>query len=115
MNLNIDKSVILLNNKITNNNEEMLKMPDYSQLIAPSSKMQQSLIDTSSDMLMIIKILGLIRIFGFLLILVGLAVGILYIIKSKKTTGKKILIGSIIIIVPFILNLIFTIISLSMI
>lgn len=50
-----------------------------------------------------IRIIGLMQGICSLLIIVGLIVGIIYMIKSKKTKGRKILIGAIIIIVPFIL------------
>lgn len=49
-----------------------------------------------------------------LLIIVGLIVGIIYMIKSKKTKGKRILIGAIIIVVPFILNWILNIVKFNM-
>ena len=52
--------------------------------------------------------------FCSLLIIVGLIVGIIYIIKSKKNIGKRMLIGSIIIVVPFILNFILSIVKFIM-
>ena len=86
---------------------------------APTSVMQstQSITDTSaivSESMMGVKIIGLMQGFCSLLIIVGLIVGIIYMIKSKKTKGKRILIGAIIIVVPFILNWILSIIKVNM-
>ncbi len=78
-----------------------------------STTTMQSAINTGeiSKSMMSVKILGIMQVVCFLLIIVGLIVGILYIIKSKKTIAKKIIIGLIIIIIPIILNLIVTIIK----
>ncbi len=59
------------------------------------------------------RIIGLMQGFCSLLIIVGLIVGIIYMIKSKKTKGKRILIGTIIIVVPFILNWILAIVKIK--
>ena len=58
--------------------------------------------------------IGLLQGFSSLLIIIGLIVGIIYMIKSKKTKGKRILIGSIIIVVPFILSWILNIVKMNM-
>lgn len=68
----------------------------------------QSLTDTStivSNSMMGIRIIGLMQVICSILIIIGLIVSIVYIIKSKKTLWKKILIGSIIILLPIIINL----------
>lgn len=57
-----------------------------------------------------VKIIGVMQGFCSLLIIIGLIVGIIYMIKSKKTKGKRIIIGFIIIIVPVILNCILNIV-----
>ena len=85
----------------------------------PSSVIQgsQSVTDTSSvvsQSMMGIRVVGLLQGFCSLLIIIGLIVGIIYMIKSKKTKGKRILIGAIIIVVPFILNWILVIIKFKM-
>ena len=51
-----------------------------------------------------IRIIGLMQGICSFSIIIGLVIGIIYMIKSKKTKGKRILIGAIIIIIPFILN-----------
>lgn len=61
-----------------------------------------------------VRIIGLMQGICSLLIIVGIIVGIVYMIKSKKTTWKRILIGAIIILVPIILNYILNIIKLNM-
>lgn len=61
-----------------------------------------------------VRIIGLMQGICSLLIIVGIIVGIVYMIKSKKTTWKKILIGAIIILVPIILNYILNIVKLKM-
>lgn len=74
----------------------------------------QSIADASkiaSQSMMSIRIIGLMQSICSLLIIVGLIVGIIYMIKSKKNKGKKFLIGVIIIVVPFILNLILGIVK----
>lgn len=86
---------------------------------APTSVMQStpSLTDTSaivSESMMGVRIIGLMQGLCTLLIIVGLIVGIIYMIKSKKTKGKRILIGAIIIVVPFILNWILNIVKFNM-
>lgn len=86
---------------------------------APTSVMQstQSMADTSamvSESMMGVRIIGLMQGLCSLLIIVGLIVGIIYMIKSKKTKGKRILIGAIIIVVPFILNWILNIVKFNM-
>lgn len=86
---------------------------------APTSVMQstQSITDTSaivSESMMGVRIIGLMQSFCSLLIVVGLIVGIIYMIKSKKTKGKRILIGAIIIVVPFIVSWILNIVKLNM-
>lgn len=86
---------------------------------APASVMQstQSTTDTSamvSGSMMGVRIIGLMQGFCSLLIIVGLIIGIIYMIKSKKTKGKRILIGAIIIVVPFIINWILNIVKFNM-
>lgn len=86
---------------------------------APTSVMQStpSMTDTSaivSESMMGVRIIGLMQGLCTLLIIVGLIVGIIYMIKSKKTKGKRILIGAIIIVVPFILNWILNIVKFNM-
>lgn len=49
-----------------------------------------------------IRIIGLNRGFSFLIIVVGLIVGIRYMIKNKKTKAKRIIVGTVIIIASFI-------------
>ena len=61
-----------------------------------------------------VQIIRLLQLICPLFIIIGLIAGILYMIKSKKTEGKKNLIGVIIIVTPFILYFILTIISLYM-
>ena len=85
----------------------------------PSSVMQstQTMNDTSaivSKSMMNARIIGLMQGFCSLLMIVGLIVGIIYMIKSKKTKWKKFLIGAIIIVVPFILNLILNMVKFNM-
>jgi hypothetical protein len=77
----------------------------------------QSMAETgviANEGMMGIKIIGLMQSFCSLLIIVGLIVGIIYMIKSKKTKEKRILVGAIIIIVPFILKWILNIIRFNM-
>lgn len=77
----------------------------------------QSAANTSSivnESMMGVRIIGLVQAFCSLLIIVGLIVGIIYMIKSKKTKGKRILIGAVIIVVPFILNWILGIVKINM-
>ena len=86
---------------------------------APTSVMQStpSMADASvivGENMMSVKIIGLMQGLCSLLIIVGLIVGIIYMIKSKKTKGKKFLIGAIIIVVPFILNWILNIVKFNM-
>ena len=86
---------------------------------APTSVMQStpSMTDTRaivSESMMGVRIIGLMQGLCTLLIIVGLIVGIIYMIKSKKTKGKRILIGAIIIVVPFILNWILNIVKFNM-
>ena len=83
---------------------------------APAGVMQstQSLTELTpivSQGAMGIKIIGLI---GTLLIIIGIIAGIIYMIKSKKTKGKRIFIGAIIIIVPLIINWILNIVKVNM-
>lgn len=84
----------------------------------PTGVMQstQSIAEKSavaSESIMGVRIIGLMQGFCSLLIIVGLIVGIIYMIKSKKTKGKRILIGTIIIVVPFILNWILAIVKIK--
>ena len=86
---------------------------------APTSVMQnsQTLNDTSaivSKSMMGVRIIGLLQGICSLLIIIGLIVGILYMIKSKKTKSKRIFIGIVIIVVPFILYFILNIIKFNM-
>ena len=60
-----------------------------------------------------VKIIGLMQGFSSLLIIISLIVGIIFMVKSKRTKGKRILIGSIIIVVPFILNWIISIVKMN--
>lgn len=64
----------------------------------------------ANESMMSVKIIGVMQSFCSLLIIIGLIVGIIYMIKSKKTKGKRILIGVIIIIVPIVLNWILNIV-----
>ena len=85
--------------------------------ITPEMINPQSITNTSTivnESRMGVTIIGLMQGFCSLLIIVGLIVGIIYMIKSKKTKGKRILIGAIIIVVPFILNWILSIIKVNM-
>jgi len=86
---------------------------------APASVMQgsQSIAETSpivSESMMGVKLIGLMQGFCSLLIIVGLIVGIIYMVKRKKTKGKRILIGAIIIVIPFILNWILNLVKFNM-
>lgn len=60
------------------------------------------------------QIISLFQSLSSILIIIGLIVGIIYMIKSKKDTGKKILIGCIIIAVPIIVYIILTIVKTNM-
>ena len=82
----------------------------------PTSVLQGSQTMTDTSEIISKSMMGARLIQGFcsLLIIVGLIVGIIYMIKSKKTKGKRILIGTIIIVVPFILNWILNIVKLNM-
>lgn len=85
--------------------------------IKPSIEITPTIDDTSavvSESMIGFKIVSLMQGFCGLLIIVGLIVGIIYMIKSKKTKGKRILIGAIIIVVPFILNWILNIVKVNM-
>ena len=62
----------------------------------------------------VIRVIGLMKGICSLLIIVGLIVGIIYMIKSKKATWKKFLIGGAIILVPFIINLILSMVKFNM-
>lgn len=76
-----------------------------------------SMIDSSamvSQSAMWIRLIGTMQSFCSLFIIVGLIVGIIYMIKSQKTKGKKILIGAIIIGVPVILHFILNIVKFTM-
>ena len=68
----------------------------------------------ANESMMSVKIIGVMQSFCSLLIIIGLIVGIIYMIKSKKTKGKRILIGVIIIIVPIVLNWILNIVRFTM-
>lgn len=90
------------------------------QIKAPASAMQGAPIASDvepivSQSTMGIKVIGLMQSCCSLLMIVGIIVGIIYMIKSKKTKGIRILIGAIIIVVPFILNWILGIVKLNMI
>jgi len=61
-----------------------------------------------------IRVIGLIQVICSLLIIVGLIVGVIYMIKSKKTAWKKILIGAVIIVVPVVLFWILNIVKANM-
>ncbi len=61
-----------------------------------------------------IRIIGLMQGICSLLIIIGLIVGIIYIIKSKKTLWKKILIGAVIILFPIIINWILNFVKFNM-
>lgn len=74
----------------------------------------QSIADTSAIVSKSIMGVKIIELFCSLLIIVGLIVGIMYMIKSKKTKGKRIFIGAIFIVVPFILNWILNIVKFNM-
>ena len=90
---------------------------DLMEGVAPVMQSTESMANTStmvSESMMGVRIIGLMQGFCSLLIIVGLIAGIIYMIKSKKTKGKRILIGTIIIVVPFILNWILNIVKLNM-
>ena len=85
----------------------------------PTSVMQstQSIANTNSivsENMMGVRIIGLMQSLCYLLIIAGLIVGIIYMIKSKKTKWKRIFIGVIIIVVPFILYWILNIVQFNM-
>ena len=61
-----------------------------------------------------IRIIGLVQGVFSILCIIGLVIGIIYIAKSKKTFKKKIIIGLVIIIVPFILTGILYLIQFNM-
>ena len=61
-----------------------------------------------------IRIIGLLQGVCSILCIIGLIVGIIYIVKSKKTFKKKLIIGLVIIIVPFILTGILYLIKFNM-
>ncbi len=91
---------------------------DSIKVSTPVIHSTQTINDTSaivSKSDMGVRVIGLFQSICSLLIIIGLIVGILYMIKSKKTKGKKILIGVIIILVPFILYFILNIIRFNMI
>ena len=77
----------------------------------PSSVMQNSIVEKS---VMEFRVIGVLQGICLLFIIIGLIVGILYMIKSKKTRGKKVLIGIVIIVVPFIIYFILNIIQFNM-
>lgn len=86
---------------------------------ASTSVMQstQSVANTStmvSESIISVRIIGLLQVLCYLFIIVGLIIGIIYMIKSKKTKGKRFFIGAIIIVVPFILNWILNIVKFNM-
>ena len=86
---------------------------------APASVMQGAQITSDATLIvnqsaMGVRIIGLLQGFSSLLIIICLIVGIIYMIKSKKTKGKRILIGSIIIVVPFIISWILNIVKMNM-
>lgn len=90
---------------------------DSIKVLTPEMQSTQTINDTSaivSKSDMGVRVIGLLKGVCSLLIIIGLIVGILYMIKSKKTKGKKILIGVIIILVPFILYFILNIIQFNM-
>ena len=60
-------------------------------------------------------IIGILSVLSSFLIIAGFVIGIIYIIKSKKSKGKRILIGIVIIVVPFIINFILNIVKYRMI
>lgn len=85
----------------------------------PTAVMQstQSIANTNSivsENMMGVRIIGLMQSLCYLLIIAGLIVGIIYMIKSKKTKWKRIFIGVIIIVVPFILYWILNIVQFNM-
>ena len=61
-----------------------------------------------------IRIIGLLQGVFSILCIIGLVIGIIYIAKSKKNFKKKIIIGLVIIIVPFILTGILYLIQFNM-
>ena len=62
---------------------------------APTTTMQSAINTgkTASTSMMSVRILGIMQVIFSILIIVGLIIGIIYIIKSKKTIAKKIIIG----------------------
>lgn len=60
-------------------------------------------------------IIGILSVLSSFLIIAGFVIGIIYMIKSKKSKGKRILIGIVIIVVPFIINFILNIVKYRMI
>lgn len=55
---------------------------------------------------MSLKIISYLHVLSYLLIIIGLIVGIIYIVKSRKKTVQKIIIGIVIILIPIILNVV---------
>ena len=80
------------------------------QIKTPSAESFDNTSAFASESMRGAQIIGIMQGFCSLLIIIGLIVGIIYMIKSKKTKGKRILIGGIIIIIPIILNLILNIV-----
>lgn len=64
---------------------------------------------------MIVKIISMVQIVSYLLIIVGIIVGIIYMVISKKKTINKIIIGIVIMLVPVILTIALSLIKLILI
>ena len=82
--------------------------------IMQSTQVAKNINEGISQNVMNVRIIGLMQGICSLLIIVGLIVGIVYMIKSKKTIWKKILIGAIIILIPIILNCILGVVKFNM-
>lgn len=82
--------------------------------IMPSTESIANASTMANESVMKLRVIGLMQSFCFLLIIIGLIVGTIYIMKSKKTKVKRILIGSIIILIPFIINWILNLVKLNM-
>lgn len=93
--------------------------PPSSYIQSPTTTIQNTqTVEDASTMIsqanMGIRVISLMQGVCSLLIIIGLIVGVIYMIKSKKNAWKKILIGVVIILVPFIINLILSMIKFNM-
>ncbi len=79
--------------------------------IAPTLGQTTVVVDSS---IMAQRVLGMIQGFCSLLCLLGIIIGIIFMVKSKKTKGKRILFGLLIMAIPFIIYWIVNIIRFRM-